>query len=126
MGGGGWVGERGCVALLASELRRVFVLYSQTSLIPPPPPPPRPPPLHSRAQALERCMYEELRGAAEYFGEDWAPADASRLLRTLRDFGVLFDKGVADIKVRRGCGCGCGCSGGRRCLRGGGWEEEDG
>lgn len=45
-------------------------------------------------------MYSELREVTEYFGEEFAPADASRLLRTVRDFVVLFEKGMADIKVR--------------------------
>ncbi len=50
-------------------------------------------------QALEKAMYEDLQGVTEYFGEDFAPSDATRLLRTVRDFVVLFEKGMADIKV---------------------------
>lgn len=46
-------------------------------------------------------MYDDLQAVTEYFGEDFAPADATRLLRTVRDFVVLFEKGMADIKVRR-------------------------
>ncbi len=29
----------------------------------------------------------------------FAPADGTRLLRTVRDFVLLFEKGMADIKV---------------------------
>jgi hypothetical protein len=51
-------------------------------------------------------MYEELRGVTEYFGEEYAPADANRVLRVVRDFVLLFEKGLADIKVGE-CVCVC-------------------
>ncbi|EFN59313.1 hypothetical protein CHLNCDRAFT_137684 [Chlorella variabilis] len=51
-------------------------------------------------EALEKRMYEELCEATEYFGEEYAPADATRVLRTVRDFVVLFEKGLADIRAR--------------------------
>ncbi|KAL4437056.1 hypothetical protein ABPG75_004195 [Micractinium tetrahymenae] len=51
-------------------------------------------------EALEKSMYDDLKAVTEYFGEEFAPADATRLLRTVRDFVVLFEKGMADIKAR--------------------------
>ena len=50
-------------------------------------------------QDLEKTMYGDLKKVTEYFGEEFAPADAIRLLRTVRDFVVLFERGLADIKV---------------------------
>ena len=50
-------------------------------------------------------MYEDLREVTEYFGEEYAPADATRLLRTVRDFVLLFEKGMADIRVRTRQSC---------------------
>lgn len=44
-------------------------------------------------------MYADLKAVTEYFGEEFAAADGSRVLRTVRDFAALFDKGMADIKV---------------------------
>ncbi|PSC67234.1 formin 6 [Micractinium conductrix] len=49
---------------------------------------------------LEKTMYGDLKKVTEYFGEEFAPADAIRLLRTVRDFVVLFERGLADIKSR--------------------------
>ena len=39
-------------------------------------------------------MHTELAALAEY-----APADPTRVLRTVRDFVVLFDRALADIEV---------------------------
>ena len=52
-------------------------------------------------------MHTELAALAEYFGEEHAPADPTRVLRTVRDFVVLFDRALADIEVggRRVGGC---------------------
>ena len=57
-------------------------------------PPPTPP-----LQGREKDMYTELLAVTEYFGEDYALADPTRILRTVRDFVVLFDKAVDDIEV---------------------------
>ena len=44
-------------------------------------------------------MHAELAGLAEYFGEEHAPADPTRVLRTVRDFVLLFDRSLAEIEV---------------------------
>ena len=67
-------------------------------------------------------MYEELRGVTEYFGEEYAAADATRVLRIVRDFVLLFEKGMADIKVR---GAGGRMAGMLHAWRCGAWRQID-
>ena len=45
-------------------------------------------------------MYDKLKAIAMYCGEDFDPTDPSRILRVVRDFMRLFEKSLADIRVR--------------------------
>lgn len=60
-------------------------------------------------------MYEDLQGLAEYFGEPYKPADPARPVCVMRDFVLLFEKVLREIKVRccllfwRGRGASLGC-----------------
>ena len=81
-------------------------------------------------QTREQAMLGDLQIVTDYFGEEFAPADPTRIMRTVRDFLTLFEKALADIKAgkrrpserqrrraRRGrCAAG-GRSGSRRRLR---------
>ena len=117
-GAGGGLGGAGSAwsgrfLLLPADLHAIFGSSAKPS--PHPPAPSHPKTTHSPTthahthahvtsaaplvQALEKRMYEELCEATEYFGEEYAPADATRVLRTVRDFVVLFEKGLADIRV---------------------------
>jgi len=51
------------------------------------------------AQEREKAMYAELQELTEYYGEDFAQADPTRIMRTVRDFVQLFEKVLRDIKV---------------------------
>ena len=46
-------------------------------------------------------MYDKLKAIATYCGEDFDPTDPSRILRVVRDFMRLFEKSLADIRVRQ-------------------------
>jgi hypothetical protein len=45
-------------------------------------------------------MYQELQELTEYYGEDYVPNDPTCIMRTVRDFVLLFEKVLRDIKVR--------------------------
>ena len=45
-------------------------------------------------------MLGDLQSVTDYFGEEFAPADPTRIIRTVRDFVTLFEKALADIKAR--------------------------
>lgn len=47
----------------------------------------------------EAETYNSLKRVTAYFGEDWQESDPSRVLRVVRDFMNLFDKGMAEIEV---------------------------
>lgn len=53
-------------------------------------------------QDREKAMYSELQAVTEYYGEDYAPADPTRIMRVVRDFVGLFEKVLRDIKVGSG------------------------
>jgi len=46
-------------------------------------------------------VYDKLKAIATYCGEDFDPTDPSRILRVVRDFMRLFEKSLADIRVRQ-------------------------
>ena len=45
-------------------------------------------------------MSAETQQVTEYFGEGYDPTDPSKVLRVIRDFMLLFDKAMLEIKVR--------------------------
>lgn len=51
-------------------------------------------------QVRESEAYDELKKAAEFFGESFDALDPSRILRIVRDFMRLFDKATKEIQVR--------------------------
>lgn len=54
-------------------------------------------------QASEKAAHQQLEEAATYCGENFDASDPSRTLRIVRDFLNLFDRVLADIKVRTAC-----------------------
>ncbi|KAK2080723.1 hypothetical protein QBZ16_000577 [Prototheca wickerhamii] len=50
-------------------------------------------------EAEDKAMYEDLQGLAEYFGEPYKPADPARPVCVMRDFVLLFEKVLREIKA---------------------------
>lgn len=44
-------------------------------------------------------MYGDLQGLAGYFGETYKEADPARVVLVMRDFVLLFEKVMREIKV---------------------------
>jgi hypothetical protein len=53
-------------------------------------------------QEFEKQVTAEMQQVTEYFGEGYDATDPSKVLRVIRDFMMLFDKAILEIKVRDG------------------------
>ena len=56
-------------------------------------------------QELEKQVTAEMQQVTEYFGENYDATDPSKVLRVIRDFMLLFDKAIFEIKVTINCCC---------------------
>lgn len=64
--------------------------------------------MHVLCQELERQVTKEMQQVTEYFGEGYDATDPAKVLRVIRDFMMLFDKSIFEIKVcvySLGCKC---------------------
>ena len=50
-------------------------------------------------QEFEKQVTAEMQQVTEYFGEGYDATDPSKVLRVIRDFMMLFDKAILEIKV---------------------------
>lgn len=50
-------------------------------------------------QEFERQVTKEMQQVTEYFGEGYDATDPAKVLRVIRDFMMLFDKSIFEIKV---------------------------
>ncbi len=55
-----------------------------------------------RVQEFEKQVTAEMQQVTEYFGEGYDATDPSKVLRVIRDFMMLFDKAILEIKVSGG------------------------
>lgn len=55
----------------------------------------------SALEEAEKATVAELKSTSEYFGEEFAPTDPVKVVRTVRDFMLLLEKAVADLAARR-------------------------
>ena len=53
-------------------------------------------------QDFEKQVTAEMQQVTEYFGEGYDATDPSKVLRVIRDFMMLFDKAILEIKVSGG------------------------
>ena len=51
-------------------------------------------------QGFEKQVNGEMQKVTEYFGESYDATDPGKVLRVIRDFMLLFDKAIFEIKVR--------------------------
>lgn len=50
-------------------------------------------------QEFEKQVNAEMQKVTEYFGENYDATDPGKVLRVIRDFMLLFDKAIFEIKV---------------------------
>ena len=50
-------------------------------------------------QEFEKQVNVEMQKVTEYFGEKYDATDPGKVLRVIRDFMLLFDKAIFEIKV---------------------------
>ena len=50
-------------------------------------------------QALEKAVQSDMKSVSEYFGELHEVSDPVKVLRVIRNFMPVFEKGVDDLKV---------------------------
>ena len=59
-------------------------------------------------QEFEKQVTKEMQQVTEYFGEGYDATDPAKVLRVIRDFMMLFDKSIFEIKVcMRSHNCQC-------------------